>query len=106
MSAKKSDPAARGGSQPGAASPTPEPFDTRLERLEALVTELEGGDLGLEAAIDRYREGVALLRGCRDTLATFQRQVEELAQEPGGGARPYTGDPDVDGAQGRGGSDA
>ncbi len=74
-----------------AQAPT-EAFDARLARLEALVVELEGGQLGLEAAIDRYREGVALLRGCRETLGEFQRQVEELAAE---GTRPYAGDPDV-----------
>ena len=74
-----------------AQAPT-EAFDARLARLEALVVELEGGQLGLEAAIDRYREGVALLRGCRETLGEFQRQVEELAAD---GTRPFPGDPDV-----------
>jgi len=73
------------------AQPPLEAFDVRLARLEALVLELEGGQLGLEAAIDRYREGVALLRGCRETLGGFQRQVEELGAE---GPRPYAGDPD------------
>jgi exodeoxyribonuclease VII small subunit len=84
------------------AGAEPATFDTRLARLEGLVVELEGGGLGLETAIDRYREGVALLRGCRETLASFQKQVEELGQDAGGGARPYAGDPDVEG-QGAGG---
>jgi len=77
-------------------------FDARLARLEALVVELEGGGLGLEAAIERYRDGVALLRGCRATLASLHKQVEELGAEAGSESRPYAGDPDV--AEGRGGA--
>jgi exodeoxyribonuclease VII small subunit len=98
------------GDRAAASIEQPAAFDARLERLEGLVTELESGGLGLEAAIERYREGVALLRGCRDTLASFQKQVEELGQDAAGGARPYAGDPDVDGPGGgnstRGGAGA
>jgi len=82
----------RGPVDTGAA---PAAFDARLARLEGLVADLEGGGLGLEAAIDRYREGVALLRGCRETLAAFQKQVEELGQDAA--VRPYAGDPDAQG---------
>ena len=56
-------------------------FDARLERLEGLVTELEGGDLGLEEAMDRFAEGVKLLAGCRESLAGYEKRVEELATE-------------------------
>lgn len=98
MSAKKHE--LPGGAGEDAAAPPVVAFDTRLARLEALVVELEGGGLGLEAAIDRYREGVALLKGCRDTLGAFQKQVEELSQDAAGGARPYAGDPDAASAGG------
>ncbi|MEZ6013550.1 MAG: exodeoxyribonuclease VII small subunit [Planctomycetota bacterium] len=88
-----------GGAPEGADTAAPvEAFDARLARLETLVAELEGGGLGLEAAIERYRDGVALLKGCRDTLGALQKQVEELGQDAVGGARPYAGDPDL-GAQ-------
>ena len=43
-------------------------FDARLARLEALVAELEEGELGLEPAIERYQEGVELLQRCRDAF--------------------------------------
>lgn len=83
--------------------PRPEPapvedgtgFDDRLARLEAIVVELEAGGLGLEPAIERYREGVELLRGCRAILGGYRRQVEELAQEAEVVLRPYGGDPDA-----------
>jgi len=70
-------------------------FDTRLERLEALVGELEEGGLGLEDAIARYREGIELLGGARDQLAGYRKQVEELTQGAQDALRPYAGDPDA-----------
>jgi len=70
-------------------------FDRRLERLEAIVGELEEGDLGLEGAIERYREGVELLRGCREVLAGYRRQVEELSRGAELVLEPYDGDPDA-----------
>jgi len=70
-------------------------FDSRLARLEALVQELEQGGLGLEGAIERYEQGVALLGGCREQLAAYRRQVEELTRDAEKALKPYQGDPDV-----------
>lgn len=70
-------------------------FDERLARLEAIVAELEGGGLSLEPAIDRYQEGVALLRDCRGILAGFQKRVEELSADAEKGLQPYARDPDA-----------
>jgi exodeoxyribonuclease VII small subunit len=79
--------------QEGAEKPAETGFDQRLERLEALVGELENGGLGLEASIARYQEGVTLLRECRTTLESFRKRVEELAAD--GTSAPYAGDPDA-----------
>jgi exodeoxyribonuclease VII small subunit len=70
-------------------------FDERLARLEAIVAELEDGELGLEGALERYREGVELLRGCREQLGGFRRQVEELSDAAEQALRPYADDPDA-----------
>jgi exodeoxyribonuclease VII small subunit len=78
-----------------AADPEPTSFDERLERLEAIVSELEGGELGLEGAIARYRDGVGLLKACRAQLDGYRRQVEELSGEAAATLAPYAGDPDV-----------
>jgi exodeoxyribonuclease VII small subunit len=78
--------------EPAAAAPESS-FDQRLERLEALVAELENGGLGLEASIARYQEGVQLLRECRTTLESFRKRVEELGTD--GSSAPYAGDPDA-----------
>jgi len=78
---------APGGSEPG--------FDERLARLEEIVGELEAGELSLESAIARYRDGVQLLQQCRTQLQAFRRQVEELSAEAEAALEPYEGDPDV-----------
>lgn len=71
-------------------------FDERLGRLEELVRELEEGGLELEPAIERYQEGVALLKDCHGLLARYQRQVEELGREAEEALAPFRGDPDAD----------
>ncbi len=55
-------------------------FDERLERLEGIVRALEEGGLPLEQSIERYREGVALLAGCRALPERSRGQVEGLGQ--------------------------
>jgi len=76
--------------QPGPPPPT---FDQRLQRLEAIVAELENGGLALEPAIERYQEGVGLLRDCRSVLLGLQKRVEELTAQ--GGLESLAGDPDA-----------
>lgn len=73
----------------------PPGFEERLRRLEEIVAALEEGGLELEPAIARYREGVALLKGCREVLAGYRKQVEELSRDAQEGLRAYAGDPDV-----------
>lgn len=69
-------------------------FDARLARLEKLVAELEQGGLGLEPAIERYQEGIQLLKECHGALDTYRRRVEELTRDAEAAMRPFEGDPD------------
>jgi exodeoxyribonuclease VII small subunit len=69
-------------------------FDENLALLEEIVALLDQQALGLEPALDKYREGVQLVKKCQAILASFQKQVEELSTEDGG-TRPYAGDPDL-----------
>ena len=71
-------------------------FDERLERLEAIVTELEAGELGLEPAIERYTRGIELLKSCHATLAAQRARVEELTADAEQALRPFEGDPDAE----------
>ncbi|MDA0666446.1 MAG: exodeoxyribonuclease VII small subunit [Planctomycetota bacterium] len=53
-------------------------FEQQLEKLEELVEGLENGDLALEEGVERYREGVDLLKSLNQTLADAEHKVEEL----------------------------
>lgn len=72
-------------------------FDERLARLEAIVQELEQGDLSLEPAIERYQEGIELLKGCHGVLGRYRKRVEELTGEAEAALKPYADDPDAAG---------
>ncbi len=70
-------------------------FDDKLTRLEGLVGELEQGGLELEPAIERYQEGIELLKNCHGTLERYRKRVEELTADAEDALRPFQGDPDV-----------
>lgn len=70
-------------------------FDERLARLEEIVSELENGGIALEPAIERYQEGVELLKDCRTILAGYKKRVEELSNSADESLQPYAGDPDA-----------
>jgi exodeoxyribonuclease VII small subunit len=72
-------------------------FDAKLGRLEEIVGELEQGGLGLEPAIERYQEGIQLLKECHGALETYRRRVEELTREAEAAMRPFEDDPDFPG---------
>ena len=59
-------------------------FEGALERLEAIVEELQGEDLPLEARLKRFEEGVALVRECKKALETATKKVEVLVKSSGG----------------------
>lgn len=65
-----------------------EGFEARLERLRKIVDELERGNLPLEQAIERYEEGVGVLRSCAETLSGARLRVEELAKDAEGILEP------------------
>ena len=54
-------------------------FEEALERLEGIVSLLEEGDIGLNDALDRYEEGVKLLRQSYDLLKHAERRIELLS---------------------------
>lgn len=53
-------------------------FEQALERLEAIVRELEEGQVGLAEAMNHYHQGVQLLRYCEELLQRAERQVAVL----------------------------
>jgi len=62
-----------------AQSSTPLTFEDALERLEQIVHALEQGELGLNASLERYEEGVKLLRQSYELLQKAERRIELLS---------------------------
>ncbi len=54
-------------------------FEATLKRLEEIVHSLEEGDVGLSAALERYEEGVKLLRQSYELLQRAERRIELLS---------------------------
>jgi exodeoxyribonuclease VII small subunit len=62
-----------------AAEPQEAPnFETSIAELEALVKELERGDLPLEKSLDLFERGMKLSDQCRKQLAAAETKVEML----------------------------
>jgi len=62
-------------------------FSQDLERLEAIVRRLEGGDLDLDAALQLFEEGVERLRGARTRLAAAEAKVKQVLTDRAGALR-------------------
>jgi exodeoxyribonuclease VII small subunit len=54
-------------------------FEASLERVEEIVGQLEGGQLGLSASLARYEEGVKYLKFCFQQLERAERKIELLS---------------------------
>ena len=54
-------------------------FEQSLKRLEEIVHLLEEGDVGLNEALERYEEGVKLLRQSYELLQRAERRIELLS---------------------------
>ena len=64
--------AKKGSRQPG--------FEEALARLEAIVKNLEDGDLQLEESLRLFEEGISLTRLCAAKLEEAQRRIDVLTR--------------------------
>lgn len=61
-----------------AASSQPESFEAASAELEKIVTNMETGQMSLEASLAAYQRGVELLQYCQNKLQNAQQQVRML----------------------------
>jgi exodeoxyribonuclease VII small subunit len=61
-------------------APTPHPprFEDSLQRLEAIVGQLEKGELALQANLELFEEGITLARRLERELTAAETRVEAL----------------------------
>jgi exodeoxyribonuclease VII small subunit len=58
-------------------------FETGLQQLEAIVKEMENGELPLERALELFERGVKLSDSCRKQLEEAETRVEVLMKRAG-----------------------
>ncbi len=59
-------------------------LETALERLDAIVREMEAGELPLEALIAKYEEGFGLSRLCREKLEHAEERIRIISRDAAG----------------------
>jgi exodeoxyribonuclease VII small subunit len=62
-----------------ASTHTSPKFEDALKRLEEIVHALEDGNVGLNESLERYEEGVKLLRQSYELLERAERKIELLS---------------------------
>lgn len=56
-------------------------FEKALSDLEAIVEEMEQGNLSLEESLKRFEKGIALTSECQNALQKAELKVTELVEK-------------------------
>lgn len=72
----------------------PESFEKNVEKLDAIVQQLEDADLPLEKALRLYEEGMKLSEVCQKQLQEAEGRIQILMKKAGGkiAAEPFEQD--------------
>jgi exodeoxyribonuclease VII small subunit len=69
-------------------------FEEAMKELEAVVDQLERGDVALDASISLYERGAALKKRCEDELKRAEEKVAAITLNADGnptGTKPVEG---------------
>ena len=61
-----------------------EQYSDVVQRLQALVEQLEGGGLSLEDSLEKFAEGIQLVRKGEKLLSEAEKRIEQLLSDDGG----------------------
>lgn len=59
---------------------TPQSFEKSIAELEAIVNQMESGQLPLEQSLSAYKRGTELLQVCQKSLVEVEQQVRILTE--------------------------
>jgi len=76
MPPRQSNPS--GATPDSSSAPAPASFEAALAELEAIVAQMESGELPLERSLAAYKRGAELLQFCQAALKDAQQQVQLL----------------------------
>jgi exodeoxyribonuclease VII small subunit len=68
-------------------------FEQAMERLEEIVSAMEGECMALDEMVGNYEEGMRLLKVCRQRIENARRRVEMIAADADGKATLAPFDP-------------
>jgi len=71
-------------------------FEKAVERLEQIVEAIEQGKIGLEESIEKFEEGMGLIRQCRTVLDDAELKIQKLQSAGPDGAAIAENDATVD----------
>ena len=60
--------------------PIPKTFEEAIGELERILSEMEGGQVGLEDSLLKYERGTFLIRHCQNVLSAAEKQIELLSK--------------------------
>jgi exodeoxyribonuclease VII small subunit len=59
-------------------------LEEALDRLDAIVREMEAGELPLENLISKYEEGIGLSKLCREKLESAEEKIRIISRNSSG----------------------
>lgn len=55
-----------------------ESFEDKMKKLEEIATELEKGDLSLDASVEKFEEGMKISKECNKMLEKAEKKITML----------------------------
>ena len=56
-------------------------FEQALDNLEKIISQVEKGQIGLENSIEKYEQGMKLIKHCRSILEQCEKRIETINQD-------------------------
>ena len=60
-----------------------ENFEESMKKLEAIVTELENGNLNLDESVNKFEEGMKIAKQCNTILESAEKKITILLEKDG-----------------------
>lgn len=58
-------------------------FEDKITELEAIINELENGNIQLEDSIEKYTKAMKLVKDCDEELKSVEEKVNKIVLENG-----------------------
>lgn len=59
-------------------------FEEAMERLDAIVSAMESGEIGVEESIAKYEEAMSLAAHCRQILDQAEQRIQKIQLDAAG----------------------